>query len=376
VELIVNGVSLGRRKSDTDPLKANLRRPPFTFPICWQPGEVVAKGWTQGEVQATCTVRTPEAPARIELGIDMEGRDLLADGADIVLAYARIVDDHGTTVRDYEGEVTFSVDGPAEVVGGPEIGSNPVACADGIAPVLVRAGLDAGPIALRAQAGDLQPAIATVESVPAVVDAIAAAARPIYDLPRVRLDLGGAGQHVQYGWTSWTGAGDTVAACDLPWMGTVTLRPGMGGSLYWRGESNVPGPLGFVAEDGVCALGELTLELAGLEAGTYRLRTYHHGPSSDTDAMDPLHGKSHAADIANLPPAVCLDVVVDETEGDARTLAAYIPQGAGKRVLKAGPSCADVTFHADGVAPVYVHIRSTDGRDSVWLNGLDIRACP
>lgn len=64
----------------------------------------------------------------------------------------------------------------------------------------------------------------------------------------------------------------------------------------------MPGPLGFVAEDGVCTLGELSLEFSGLGAGSYRLRTYHYGPSSDRDAMDPLHGKEHAADMARLPP--------------------------------------------------------------------------
>jgi beta-galactosidase len=138
----------------------------------------------------------------------------------------------------------------------------------------------------------------------------------------------------------------------------------------------VPGPLGFVAEDGVCAVGGLTLEFAGLESGQYRLRTYHHGPSSDTDPMDPLHGRTHAADIAKLPPAICLDVAVDDAEGGSRTVAAFVPQGAGQRVPRSGPTCADITFRSDGAAPVRVAIRLTDGEGSVWLNGLDIRACP
>jgi beta-galactosidase len=372
VELLVNGVSLGRRTPDADPLKANLDHPPFSFPVCWQPGEVVARGWTGGEVRATCAVRTPGAPAGIELAIDMDGRELSADGADLVLAYARIVDAHGTTVAGYDGRVTFSVDGPADVVGGSEIGANPAECFDGIAPVLVRAGLEAGTITLRAQAGGLPPAEATVESVPATADAILAAARPIYDLPRVRLDLGGAGQHVQYGWTPWTGADGAAATCDLPRLGTVTLRPASGGALRWRGESNVPGPLGFVAEDGVCALGELALEFAGLEAGLYHLRTYHHGPSSDTDPMDPLHGKSHEADVAKLPPATCLDVTVNDAQGSGRTAAAFAPQGAGQRVPRSGPTFAEVTFRANGTDPVRVRLAATNGQGSVWLNGLDL----
>ena len=71
VELLINGVSLGRRKPDDDPLKANLDHPPFTFPVCWQPGEVIARGWTDGKMQSECVVRTPGAPIGIELTLDM-----------------------------------------------------------------------------------------------------------------------------------------------------------------------------------------------------------------------------------------------------------------------------------------------------------------
>jgi hypothetical protein len=173
----------------------------------------------------------------------------------------------------YDGPVEFVVRGPASAIGGPEIGSNPMECFEGIAPVLVRAGLEAGTIALTAQAEGLIPASATFERKPAVTDAILARAKPIYDLPCARVDVGDEKQHVQYGWTAWTGAEDAGESLDLPELGTVTVRPGVGEGLYWRGESNVPGPLGFVAEDGVCALGVLFLKFAGLQAGAYRLRS-------------------------------------------------------------------------------------------------------
>jgi beta-galactosidase len=371
VELLVNGVSLGVRKPDTDPLKANLKRPPFSFPVVWQPGKVEARGWLDGVLRVACSVRTPETPAGIELTVDLEGRSLTSDGSDIVVAYARVVDANGTTVTDYDGLVEFVVRGPASIVGGPEIGSNPMECFDGIAPVLVRAGLEAGTITLTAQAEGLAPASATFESRPAVADAIAAAAKPIYDLPGVRVDVGGEKQHVQYSWTPWTGASDVGESLDLPELGTVTVRPGVGDGLVWRGEANVPGPLGFVAEDGVCALGVLFLEFAGLQAGTYRLRTTHHGPSSDTDHMDPLHDKEHEADISKLPPAVCLDVAVQ-----GETVAAFVPQGAGRRVPRSGPTCVELTFEANGADAVKVRFAATGGEGSVWLNGLELQRCP
>ena len=318
---------------------------------------------------ATQAVRTPGAPVGLALSVDVEGRDFTANGSDIVLAYARVIDAHGTTVPHYDGRITYTVEGPASIVGGPEIGANPAECFDGIAPVMVRAGFEAGTITLRATTDDLASTTATFENIPAIADAIAASARPIYDLPRVRLDLGGEKQHVQYGWTGWYGENRVEANFALPQFGDakVTLRT-EDGAEWWRGEANVPGPLGFVAEDGVCAMGTLTLTFEGLPAGTYRLRTYHHGPSSDTDPMDPLHDKEHAADISKQAPAVCLDVIV----GD-QTLAAFVPQGKGRSVPKSGPTKADVTFRTDGVNPVRVTIRATDGKGSVWLNGVDLR---
>ena len=385
VELVVNGTSLGRRRPDADPEKENLAHRPFTFQLCWQPGEVVALGWKEGRVQAAAIARTPLAPAGIALSVDVEGRGFVADGADIVMAYARIVDANGTTVTDYDGKITFTIGGGAagnasgaEIVGGPEIGSNPMECFDGIAPALVRAGLEAGTIALTAEAPGLRSDSVTLETTPYIADAITTAARPIYDLPRVRLDLGGAGQHVQYGWTPWVGERGSEAdiVLDACAGAKVMLRPsavcGGGRELWWRGESNVPGPLGFMAEDGVCAVGVLTIEFAGLQAGRYRLRTYHHGPSSDTDKMDPLHGKTHAADIAKLPPAISLDASVSDGTR-CWTAAAYKPQGQGKLIGPEGPTTIDVAFTSDGAAPVIVTLVSTNGAGSIWLNGLDLR---
>ena len=378
VELIINGVSLGKRLPDADPDKANLAHPPFTFKVRWEPGEVVARGWTNGEIRATAIARTPATPAGIALAADLEGRRLVADGSDIVLAFARIVDTHGTTVTEYEGKVTFSVDGPAEIVGGPEIGANPMECFEGIAPVLVRAGLQPGQITLRAETDNLPAATVAFESVPFVADEILSAARPIFDLPRVRLDLGGIGQHVQYGWTAWDGQNDSEASLVLSKFGEarIRLRAPEGGQLWWRGEANVPGPLGFVVEDGVCALGELTLAFEGLPAASYRLRTYHFGPASDTDAMDPLQGKIHSADIAELPPAAYLDVIALDEKEPPRTLAAFVPQANGNRVDPAGPTTAEVRFRSDGVKTVRLRIAASNGSGSVWLNGIDLEQRP
>jgi beta-galactosidase len=376
VELLINGASTGRRRPDADPQKGNLNSPPFTFRVCWQEGEVTARGWKDGQVVATETARTPETPVRLELSVDMEGRELVADGADIVLAFAHVVDGHGTTVTDYAGRVAFEVEGPAEIVGGAEIESNPMECFDGIAPVLVRAGLGAGEIVLRGEAEGLEGGEVRFASVPYSEDALIAVAQPIYDLPRMKVDLGGERQHIQYGWAPWVGEDGPEASFDLSGLGRVVLRGASGENLRWRGESNVPGPLGFMAEDGVCSPSELNLEFIDLEAGRYVLKTYHHGPESDTNNMDPLAGKEHEADIAKMPPAVCLDIAVEDADGEMRSANRFVPQGKGKRIDGEGPACSPIEFCADGRNPVRVRIVSTDGDGSVWLNGIDLEESP
>ena len=63
---------------------------------------------------------------------------------------------------------------------------------------------------------------------------------------------------------------------------------------------------------------------------------------------------------------------MDDAEGDARTLAAFVPQGKGQSVAKGGPTFAEVVFRADGGSPVRITIRATNGKGSVWLNGVDL----
>ena len=379
VELVVNGVSLGKRTPDADEEIAALDHPGFTFPVSWEDGEVVAKGWKDGKVQATSVAHTPGTPVRIDLTVDMDGRDFLADGSDIVVAHAQVVDANGTRIKSFAEPVTCTVEGPAAVIGGPDIGANPMECLKGVATFLVRAGFEAGTTKITADCEGLASDSVSFDSIPSTDDAVAASAYPIYDLPRVRLDLGGPLQHVQYGLTGWMGEnGSSEAVLALPQFGAAkaTLHAPENEQLWWRGESNVPGVLGYVGEDGVCALGEITLDLEGLPAGTYRFRTYHHGPQSASNGMDPLRGKEYVVDISKFPPAPYLDVDVTDADEESRNVASSIAQGKGKSMIKVGPTCVDTRLSADGVSPVRILIRAKDGDGSVWLNGIDLEQRP
>ena len=374
VELRLNDRVLGKQRPTDDPGQVHLRSPEFVFEIDdYQEGELVALGLMGGQVRATDRVCTPEEPVALRLHLDMEGRQLTADGSDIVVAYAYTVDKHGTILRDAETEVTFSVRGPARVVGDTILpDANPIRpVRHGVAPALIRAETQPGRIIVRAEAPGLQPAEASVTSVPFDSDCTAVLAQPIHDLERVRVDMGERGQLVQFGWTPWYGENNETAMLDLPDMGgfRATLRTGStDGITRWLGEMNVKGYLGFVMGEGVCGVDSegLILEFADLPAGRYRLKTYHHAPRSNTNSMDPNRERLKTLKIHQIPVAQTLAVCVDD---------ATVPVAvtAGQDLPDSGPGVAIVDFTVREGYPTSVHITDTEGERGIWLNGFELQ---
>lgn len=154
VELWLNGRSLGRQSPDRGRTATHLPHPPFTFVTeRFEAGELRAGGFIGGERAAEHVVRTPGAPARLELAADLSGRALAA-GGDIVFVYARVVDAAGTVVPTTELPVRFAVEGDAEL-----IGHNPIAAEAGVATILLRTGSTPGALRIRAEAGELRGAL-------------------------------------------------------------------------------------------------------------------------------------------------------------------------------------------------------------------------
>lgn len=374
VELRVNDRVLARQGPVDDRRMAHLKSPGFEFEINdYQPGELVALGLIDGEVKARDRVRSPGEPVALQLHLDMEDREFTADGADIVMAYARVVDRKGTFIRDTEKPVHFTVRGPARIVGDaifPD--TNPMRPTRyGSAPALIRASTQPGLITVRAEAPGLQAAEATVTSVPFREDRIAAAAQPIYDHEKVRVDLGEEGQLVQFGWTPWYGENGVDAVLDLPGLGgfRATLRTGSDeGITRWLGEMNVKGFHGFVIGEGVCVIDPqgLLLEFSGLPAGRYRLKTYHHAPRSNTNSMDPNRERLKTLKIHEIPVASQLAVQV---AGDTTP----VMLTSGTQLPETGPGTAVVNFVAQDQSPVTVRITDAQNAKGIWLNGFELQ---
>jgi beta-galactosidase len=182
VRLSQNGKEIATQKPVVN--YPGLAHPPFTFTIgknigeastmfmtgVSNPGdkigELKAEGLIDGKVVATQTVREPGVPKKLELQVDLDGRDLTADGSDWVRVYAHVCDSRGTTYPYADDSITFKVEGPGELIADAHAANNPVRAEAGIATALVRATATAGEIKVTATGFGLTAGETTIVSKP------------------------------------------------------------------------------------------------------------------------------------------------------------------------------------------------------------------
>ncbi len=90
------------------------------------------------------------SPSAIRVDIDTAGLRFIADGSDIAIVYASIVDASGKIVSNATNSVTFFVSGPGVLVG-----NNPVSSVAGIASILLRSKTTPGIITITASSSGL-----------------------------------------------------------------------------------------------------------------------------------------------------------------------------------------------------------------------------
>lgn len=379
VELLLNGKSLARQRADHSGMLSALDHPPFRFRITDnQHGKLEAKGWTGSQVLASDIAYMPGLPSSIRLVIDTLGRPFTADGADIVTAYAYVVDQNGTILKDAEANISFAVKGPASIVGdGTKIQANPKALevGQGMAPVLVRAGLEAGQITLTASSPGLTSDQASWRSSPYDPDVMASRAKPFTDVETIAIDLGSAKQLLQYDWTPWNGVDGTSSTLELGAWGAAKVileSTSAEGGMRWLGEMNVMGYNGYAIGEGVLEVGEngLTMTLQDLPEGTYELVTMHHAPRSNTDSMDPNRDRLKTLNILDVPYAKNLSLVL--VNGKAK-LQKLVTITEGKMLPATGVAQCRFSFTASGNKPVQLQLKDRDGNRGIWLNAIVIK---
>ncbi len=399
IEVFVNGQSRGVYYPSTAKIYYGLSHAPYEITdLEYQGGELTVVGYREGAEIIRESIHTPQSPTELRLSTNAYPQvEWRADGNDILVVYAEVVDPNGTKIEDYSGEVKFSVEGDATIVG-DEIGKgyNPAAIHRGVARVLVRAGSSAGSIAITASCQGLKSASLEAKTSTYEKDMIVANSYPINDSETVKIDLGGKTQLCQFGWTSWDSSdqksasisirpailgdlvGGTTPAATYP---SSVVEPKSSGAytftvkgatddgiLRWLGEMNVKGVDGYVYGDGVLITdkGGAILTIEGLPAGRYTLRSYHHAPISNTDHMDPNLENLKTLSINKLPYAKVISVSVD---GQSKLGGVAVSSGSDQRYIPTAVSniSFDVERAGQSVEIKYLSEVQTSG---IWLNGL------
>lgn len=375
VALQVNGKEIARGKPSADKDYQGLDHPPFHFKnIHYQEGTLVAKALFSDGTSIQASKKTPGKPYALALKLDTEGRNVHADGSDIVMAYARVIDKHGETVANTPHKVHFSVKGSATIVGDQrDINANPMFTEYGVAPALIRAGKKPGKITIIAKAAGLKPAKKTMDLTATTNNEIANNAKPIYDLTHERIDLGAHDQLQQFGWQAWNGEDGNTSSYSLqafPGASITINAASKNGTTRWLGEMNVIGKYGFTYGDGVIAIDDkgLTLTLKGLPKGEYALTTWHHAPKSHSDIMDPNKDKLEKLTTHTLPYEKTLTIVSQHLRGAKKHTVSVT---AGKAMQSTPPGTAQITVKTDGHSPIIIHFLGSE-KKGIWLNALTL----
>lgn len=370
IELLVNGKTIGRAKPDHTGMNSAFNHPPFRIPIReFEAGNLIAKGFVDKQLVAEQSIHTKQKPVAIDLKIDTSGRQFVADGSDIVLAYAHIVDEHGMTIADENYEVKFEVQGDASIVGdGADIGANPMATIHGVASVLVKAGMTASDITLTAKAANLKSGSASWKSLAYDANKNLAESDEFYDVESLKIDLGSSEQLLQYDWAAWNAVDGDKTNQKFDAFGGVEAKlevSDAGGLLKWLGEMNVMGKYGYAMGEGVLITGKNGGKLSlNLPEGTYRIRTFHHAPRSNTDSMDPNKDKLKTMSAVKLPYAREINIQLKNVIKPQKKI---VRISEGKTLPESGVGECLFNFETNGKQAVVLDFQASG---NIWLNAL------
>ncbi len=108
VELFLNGKSLGKKEKS----KFEYR---FRWDdVIYQPGELKAVAYKNGQKWAEETIRTTGSPSKIKLEADRNR--IYADGEDLSFITVSVLDQNERMVPDASVKIRFSIEGPGEIV--------------------------------------------------------------------------------------------------------------------------------------------------------------------------------------------------------------------------------------------------------------------
>ncbi len=377
VTLHLNGEPIATAQPSVDTVYAGLEHPPFHFKnLSFMEGKLEAKADFASGTSLQAVKFSPGKPHAIQLQIDTVGREFSANGSDILMVYATIVDKNGARLDNAENLVTFSVKGDATIIGdGASINANPMFPEYGVAPALIQSGNTPGTVTITAKAKGLKSAQATANLVAYVPDEIWNDALPIYDFNSERVDLGAPDQLLQFGWQAWNGKENEDNSYTFKSFGgaTATLNTtSKDGIQRWLGEMNVIGKYGFAYGDGVIAIDNdgLNVTFGKLPKGVYKLTSWHHAPRSNSDSMDPNKEKLKSQTIHKLPYENSL--LVSSSAMVSKENSVKAPVTAGKEMQWESPGISEIIFEVrNNNDKVQVNFKGLNGK-GIWLNAFEL----
>ena len=173
VELFLNGKSLGRKIM---PRLGHLAWPG----VIYQPGTLLARGYTGGRQVSETHVETTGKPAVVQLTPDRAA--IRADAEDVAIITVSIADSAGRLVPTANLPVTFTLSGPGRILG---MGNGDPLCHEpdqivppsndpwrrstfhGLAQIIVQADAEPGELVLTATTDGLQPCTLKIPCTPA-----------------------------------------------------------------------------------------------------------------------------------------------------------------------------------------------------------------
>ncbi len=376
VELYNEGELVSVGYPSRSPNLLYIEHPNFNFDYQWTSGELTAVGYQSGKVVAKHSRNIPGEAYSLKVVVETDNTKLYANGSDMKVVRAYILDQDGTVVIDAKKEVTFSVEGEGEIIGTGVQGANPNQAFLGVASAFLRSGKTNGVLKVTAKAEGLKDGSTEIETIPFEADWIKANAKPIYDLKSEKIDLasnaeviheGDAGrfeigndnrvtetQFLQFGWNAWVGEGTSTTYQSTVFKNCSMEMSMEGAEPQWYSKWGHVGDLPYMAIDGVTmsSEGSINLSIKGLEKGKYLMKSYHNNPKET--------GRNSRV----------LQVFVSDAAGEERLVKDQVQMSSGNDLFNKEPASVEYLIEADGINPVIIKFKSRSEEVTAVLNGF------
>ncbi|OEJ98671.1 glycosyl hydrolase [Flavivirga aquatica] len=359
VALYHDNLLIAKQFPDNNTTKSNLNHPSFTFNYKWKKGRLKAVGYNNDEIISEHSRSKQETPHHIALKFNINNQPFFAGGSDIRMVHAYILDKNNEIVTSSSNNIEFSVSGAGSIIDNGHINANPASPHNGVATIYIKGSENTGSITVSAKSKGLKPAKVSISTQPFNTNEITKNAKPIYDYPISKVDIGGKQQLVQFDWLEWTEKSNN----DLEFLlndYNAKIEITSTSKINWLGDSSTMlGDLSFMGADGIyIEKGVLKLKISNLKEGLYNIETFHHARKNNTKKLT-NNIEVTITDVSGKFTTKAEDHIVNYYEND----------NTGERK----PLSVKSKFKIKGNTPVILEFKNIANSGQLWVNGFVLR---